>query len=460
MSGVAAGDRVRAAQRTVLARLGGRVENPSLTLLDLEISGDTVALPYRIDGLATLTETVRFPGHDLEAAATTPATAGALRLLHLAASTSYYKTVLPRRVVTGPLPPAAVRLLEALLTHGLAEFAADHDLDLTGWPEILAEPDVDRGPIARPPGVLVPIGGGKDSAVTALLVQRAGLDAVGFAVNPRPSMQRTAAATGLPLLTAERRLDPQLLALNEAGALNGHVPITAIITAIAQVAATLTGRGDVLLSNEASADEPTRIVDGRAVNHQYSKSSAFEALQLTASAALTGGATRALSLLRALPELAVAAAFCHLDAPLAAVNSCNRAYSLTRERREWCGSCPKCLFVQVMLASFTTPEAFRAGTGFDALAEVALVDRVTDLTDPERKPYECVGTVAEVALALDRLAEDPAWADHAAVRALGHADRQAGTRTRQLLDAIDPGGLPAPYAGIIAQLVDELRAAT
>lgn len=461
MSATRTADRVRAVQRTVLTRLGGRTMDPALTLPELEVAGDTVTLPYHLEGLATLRETVRFPGHDLEAAAaTSPATAGALRLLHLTASTSYYKTVLPRRVETGPLPSVAVRLLEALLTHGLAEFAAHHDLNLTDWPQIVAAPGAPRPPAPRPDRVLVPIGGGKDSAVTALLVRRAGLDAVGFAVNPRPSMQRTAAATGLELLTAERRLDPRLLELNDAGALNGHVPITAIVASIAQVAATLTGRGDVLLANEASADEPTRIIDGRAVNHQYSKSGAYQALHLAATDALTGGATRMLSLLRPLPELAVAGAFAHLGAPLTAVNSCNRAYALTRERREWCGRCPKCLFVQVMLASFTTPEAFRAGTGFDALADPALVARVADLTDPQRKPYECVGTVAEVALALDRLAEDPAWADHAAVRALGHADRGARVRTRQLLDAIDPGLLPEPYAAMVAGLVAELRAAT
>jgi hypothetical protein len=44
------------------------------------------------------------------------------------------------------------------------------------------------------------------------------------------------------------------------------------------VAAATLGRGTVLVSNERSADAATRVVDGWRVNHQYSKTSAFERL--------------------------------------------------------------------------------------------------------------------------------------------------------------------------------------
>ena len=473
------------AHRAVYEQLGGTSDDPSLRCDGWQVDGDTVSLHYTIDGLASVTETVRFPDVDL-AARLGPATRGALDVLHLAACTSYYKAVIPRRVEVPTSDPAALAMVRALLDDGLGEFAAVNGLDLTGWTEVVgstapragaddgpAWPHAGNGdgtvagrPAAAEPGheereprqlgVVVPIGGGKDSAVTAMLAVREGLDAIGFAVNPRPSMERTAAATGLELTTAHRRLDPQLLAWNDAGALNGHVPITAIVASIACVAATLTGRGDVLLSNEGSADAPTRTIDGRAVNHQFSKSSAFETLHRAALSSATGGATRAVSVLRPLPELVVAAAFVHLGAPLAAVNSCNRAYSLTRERVEWCGECPKCTFVQLMLAPFMPPTAFTDATGFDALARPDLVERFADLTDPARKPYECVGTVEEVQLALDLLAEDPAWGDHAAVAALGRRDRDADVRFRAMVTAVDPSGLPGPYAGALQRLLTEL----
>ncbi len=463
------------AHRLAYRRLGGTAQDPALRAVGWDLDGDTVALRYAIDGLGELTETVRFPGVALADHLDAP-TAGALDVLHLAALTSYVKAVVPRRVILPTTDPAALRMVTALLDDGLAEFAAINELDLTGWFEVVADPAVaapgststvaDRdtgGPrtAAGNPddrGVLVPVGGGKDSAVTALLALRAGLDAVAFSVNPRASMQRTATATGLELLTAERRLDPTLLAWNEAGALNGHVPITAIVASIACVAATLTGRGDVLLSNEGSADEPTRTVRGRAVNHQYSKSAAFESLHADALASATGGATRALSVLRPLPELVVAAVFVRLGAPLTAVNSCNRAYTLTGDRMEWCGRCPKCLFVQLMLAPFLSPAAFRAATGFDALADTDLIDRFTDLTDPATKPYECVGTIAEVQLAFDLLADTLAWREHPAVRALGHPGAASTERFARMVADVNTSALPSRYAAPLRDVLAELAA--
>jgi UDP-N-acetyl-alpha-D-muramoyl-L-alanyl-L-glutamate epimerase len=126
--------------------------------------------------------------------------------------------------------------------------------------------------------VLVTVGGGKDSALTLALAARNDPEALAVAVNPRAPMERTAAWAGLGLVRVERRLDRTLLELNARGAINGHVPITAIVTAAAVVAAAVLGRGTVLVSNERSADAATRDVDGWTVNHQYSKTSAFERL--------------------------------------------------------------------------------------------------------------------------------------------------------------------------------------
>ena len=78
-------------------------------------------------------------------------------------------------------------------------------------------------------------------------------------------------------MRAEREIDPQLLRSRELGFLNGHVPVTGIISAIAVLAATLDGRDAVVIANEWSASIPTLEVDGVPVNHQYSKSGTFEA---------------------------------------------------------------------------------------------------------------------------------------------------------------------------------------
>jgi hypothetical protein len=54
--------------------------------------------------------------------------------------------------------------------------------------------------------------------------------------------------------------------------------VTGILSAIAVLAAVLEDRDAVVMSNEWSASVPTLEYDGRPVNHQFSKSAAFEVL--------------------------------------------------------------------------------------------------------------------------------------------------------------------------------------
>ncbi|MEX1162468.1 MAG: hypothetical protein WEB03_02700 [Nitriliruptor sp.] len=436
-------DQVRA---DTYRQLGGTADSPAFRVVGWEADGSEVALTYGIDGLATFTERLTFVDLDIEAAADrSPAVRGALQLTLLCAATSYLKVCLPRDIHLGPAPTAAVRMVEALLTEGLAELAFDHDLDLTGAFDVHADPVTDVPDAGPPPsGVLVPVGGGKDSAVTATVAAKHDPDALTIAINPRRSMQATADAVGLPLVSVRRKLDPLLFALNDAGAINGHVPITAIVASICTVAAAALGRGAVLLSNERAADEPTRRLTDRDVNHQYSKSSMFEQLHVAAADALTGGAVSAWSFLRPASELVIARAFARHPHLLSAVNSCNRAYSLTEERVEWCGDCPKCRFVQLTLAPFLPREQLVDRLGFDALDDPAQLPGVRALVDPNAKPFECVGTIDEAQLALDLLADDPVWADSLAVRELGRAGTGSADRLAELIATTDASELPEP----------------
>jgi hypothetical protein len=427
-------------------RLGGSADRPVFRVVRWDADGEDVALSYAIDGLGSFTERLSFVGVDVGAAArASAAVRGALQLTLLTAATSYLKVCLPREVELGPAPDAAVAMVEALVTDGLAELAFDHDLDLRGAFDVRHEPVAPLPPEApTPAGVLVPVGGGKDSAVTATVAATRDPSALTIAVNPRRSMRATAEAVGLELLEVRRQLDPRLFELNAAGAINGHVPITAIVASICAVAAAVRGRGTVLLSNERSADEPTRRLADRDVNHQFSKSSTFERLHVAAADALTGGAVSAWSFLRPASELVIARAFARRPHLLEAVNSCNRAYSLTAERVEWCGDCPKCRFVQLTLAPFMDRDELVGRLGFDALDDPAQLPGVRSLVDPDAKPFECVGTIDEAQLALDLLADDPGWSDALAVRELGRPGTDAAGRLRILIDETDASSLPEP----------------
>ncbi len=182
----------------------------------------------------------------------------AVRLLHLVAGVSYFKAAVPPRIQVGGPPPGATtaRFLGRLYTQGLGEFAWRNDLPRIGAGIVFPAGEEAQGP-APAAGLaarsLVPIGGGKDSVVTLAALTAAGEELVGFSVGRKPSSEAAARIEGAPLLHVERAIDPALFALNSAGAYNGHVPITAIVSCAALVAALLHDCDAVVMSNERSA---------------------------------------------------------------------------------------------------------------------------------------------------------------------------------------------------------------
>ena len=209
----------------------------------------------------------------------------------------------------------------------------------------------------------MPFGGGIDSIVTVEHVRRRA-DAALFIMS-RPgsrfeAIEAPAAVTGLPIVRAGREIDPQLLRSAELGFLNGHVPVTGILSAIAVMAAVLAGRDAVVMSNEWSASIPTLEADGRPVNHQFSKSMTFEgAFREVLATALGGGsggrsAVSYFSFLRPFSELWVAQRFAGLTEYHGTFRSCNRAFHLDESKRldHWCGRCDKCCFIDLILAPF------------------------------------------------------------------------------------------------------------
>ena len=435
---------------------GPRGSSHAGRVLGWDVDGPDISLHTELTGIATFTETLRILSPDgdvLEPDATDPAVAGALDVLALAASVSYLKATLPGVIELAgrPVGPASVAMLRALLTDGLAELALraglgplDDAFTLRGSDAESAVPAA-LAPTPTPGGVLVTVGGGKDSALTLALAARNDPMALAVAVNPKAPMERTAAWAGLGLVRIERRIDRTLLDLNARGAINGHVPITAIVTSAAVVAAAVMGRRTVLVSNERSADAATRHIDGWSVNHQYSKTSAFERL-LCAALAEAGATVRVVSLLRPLSELAIARGVAREAGLVAEVTSCNAAFALDGPGDGWCGRCDKCRFVQLALAPFTPRAQLVADLGFDALADPDQIAAFAAMLDAATKPFECVGTVEEVQLALDLIAVQDGWRETAAVRALGDAavqDREGRLAAALRVDATIT--LPAPF---------------
>jgi hypothetical protein len=383
-----------------------------------------VSLRYALDDEIEFVERFELPAGTRVSEADRERVDGILSLLHWTAGVSYYKAAAPPRVEceTGAPPPAAAELLEALYSEGLGEFAFTNELPALPRPEFPASGTT--APSA-PPGetggrTLVPIGGGKDSIVALEIIRKADGKPALFSVGDAGPIARTTAVAGLEHLIVRRHLDPGMAALNRAGALNGHVPITAIVSCVAILAAALRGFGAVAMANERSASQGNVSWGGIEVNHQFSKSVRVERMMRAALAEL-GAGVEYFSVLRPASELAIARAFAKLTGYHAAFSSCNTNFRLdsSAPERQWCGDCPKCRFVFLVMAPFSDPAQMREVFGRDLLEDDAQYEGFALLTATGGlKPFECVGEEEESAAAIRMLAADPRWREHSVVRRL------------------------------------------
>ncbi len=364
------------------------------------------------------------------------------RLWYLVAGLSYYKVGAARVVdlADTPVGPHGRSLLAAALIDGLGEYAYGNGLDLDDV-EIAGGAAAPR-PASNldPRRVLTPFGGGIDSVVSVEGLA-SDLDQALFVVSPASgrfdAIEASAAVSGHPVVRATRALDPGLAG---AGGFSGHVPVTAMIALLGALAATATGRGGVVMSNEHSASAANLVVRGREVNHQWSKSWTAELLIGAAiDEALDGGPAVA-SFLRDRSELWVARAFAGLRDYHPVFRSCNRAFAQDPARRAtaWCLECDKCLFVALVLAPFVDRAALSAMLGGEPLADPAREAQLRTLVGlgEQHKPFECVGDPDESAVALARVSQSPQWRD---VPHLAHVARAAAP-ARDLDDLLTPRG--------------------
>ena len=405
-----------------------------------------VSLHYALDDVETFTETFDIPlapGTTVSPEAVQPI----LELLHWVAGVSYYKLAAPPEVAceTGAPPPAAADYLEALYSEGLGEFAYENSERLDRLPRPRfprrAKPRSIHATHPEPTRVLVPIGGGKDSIVALEIVRESGLEFALFVVNSLGPMRRTAEVAGVPMLEATRGLPlAQFKRLNESGALNGHVPITAIIACVALLTAKLNGCDAIALANERSASTGNLVYDGIEVNHQFSKSARAELL-LHAAAAEALPDVDIFSVLRPASELAIARTFATRLTPYhRAFTSCNRNFQTDlalRGGEAWCRDCPKCRFVFLMLAPFMEPDELADIFGGAMLDDAEQFEGFALLTATGgHKPFECVGEEQESLAAIELLECHEGWRDQHVVRRLVAEVLDAQGRDPERADAV------------------------
>jgi UDP-N-acetyl-alpha-D-muramoyl-L-alanyl-L-glutamate epimerase len=350
------------------------------------------------------------------------------RLIFLMAGVSYYKAFIPKRLncEAFPLDRAAAEFLQAFYEKGLAEFAFTNQVSLRGQFEVRSSAIPSAAAIALelPRRTCVPVGGGKDSIVTLECLKRAGEPLILFALGDAAPISACIAAAKLPFIRVHRRLDVRLFDLNQAGALNGHVPITGILSAIALAAAVMSGFDVIAMSNEHSASAPNLRIDDIPVNHQYSKSFEFEEMFSDFVQTYISPSITYFSLLRPLSEIEIARRFSGYPKYFEVFRSCNAAFRQTPAARgtKWCGDCPKCRFVFLALAPFLRKRELIGIFGRNLLDDETQQEGFAALCGLRaHKPFECVGEIGESAAVLSHLGTQPIWWNDAVVRQL-HRD--------------------------------------
>ena len=382
-----------------------------------------VRLEYAFDDGTPMVERLRFPDAPEELPiGRQVAFERALELLHGIAGVSYFKAALPPRIeVAGAgMNWRLASLLDEIYLFGLAEFAHQNRLDLRGrirFPSTAAA--APAGAAWLPRRALVPIGGGKDSLVSIETLKRAGESIAVTWIGRSELIRACAKATAQPLLNIEREIAPELFELNAQGAWNGHIPVTAINSAIMVLAALIYGYDEIVFSNEASASVGNLNHDGFDINHQWSKGLRFEDLFGAYVRESVAADLGYYSLLRPLSELGVTERFAKLPQYHALFSSCNRNFRIRGERpsQRWCGQCPKCHFVFLALAPFMSKPALLAIFGRNLLDEPELISGFDALIEyGAHKPFECVGEARESRAALRYLSERADWREDLVVR--------------------------------------------
>jgi len=323
---------------------------------------------------------------------------------------SYWKAAMPHNVIikAGYLSGDELSWFKKLYYYGLGEFMYTNNIniDINDLMNITCEHEktsikVDYNGV----GNLIPIGGGKDSCVSLNLLKDYYDINDCFAINPKEAHLKCIEVSGYndKYIKVNRTIDKRLIELNNKGFLNGHTPFSSLVSFITLLIAYLSNKKYIVLSNESSANESN--VKGTKINHQYSKTYEYECDFNNYVNTYLNVDIHYFSLLRPLTELQIAMLFSRYKEYHQVFKSCNVGSKGTTWN--WCTSCPKCLFVYIILSPFLSDEEMINIFGENLYEREDLLNTFIELTgNSTNKPFECVGTYEEVNYAISRKIEN------------------------------------------------------
>lgn len=334
---------------------------------------------------------------------------------------SYWKATCSPEIVikAGDLDKEQIKWWKKVIERGMGQFFYENKINFKVPNMIeakpLSQPLNEVSPLSinlSDNKILVPIGGGKDSIVTLELLKQARQDIQCFSLNPTPPAKKVMKLGGCkhPIIV-ERKIDKQLLKLNKKGYLNGHTPFSAYLAFLGLLVAVLFNRKYIVFSNERSSNEGNVKYLGKVINHQWSKSFEFEKMFRGYAKKYLVKDIEYFSFLRPLYEIQIAKIFSHFPKYFPIFLSCNQSYKrkpttyklqATSYNNKWCGKCPKCLFVFVVLYPFVKEKQLLKIFGKNLFKDKKLLPLMQQLTGERGvKPFECVGTKKETLAAFN-----------------------------------------------------------
>ena len=324
---------------------------------------------------------------------------------------SYWKAVCSKKIIVkaGFLDRKQINWWKDILLKGMGQYFYENKIDFTSpdFIEIisLGKEKLKKGKVSGK-GILIPIGGGKDSAVTLELLKNFKKDIDCFALNPISNIKEMFKVSGYKnMIVVERDIEKKLLLLNKKGYLNGHTPFVAYLSFLTVLVSVLFNKKFIVFSNEDSSNEGNVKWLGREINHQYSKTYDFEKKFRNYCSNYLAGGLEYFSILRLMYEVQIAKVFSYMKNYFPIFLSCNEsqktASGTKKKTGKWCGACSKCLFVYMALYPFIPKEELLSIFKEDLFEKKELLETLKELIgEREVKPFECVGTRKEALVAL------------------------------------------------------------
>ncbi|MBP9738143.1 hypothetical protein KBD20_00470 [Candidatus Saccharibacteria bacterium] len=336
----------------------------------------------------------------------------ALFLAFILIGTSYYKTFPTQQVelLVGEIDEWQAEFFSSVYQDGLSQFASENKIARSDLAHFVASSTDSRAIdyTATDQSPLVLQSGGKDSLLLAMLLGQKPTTFDAWYLSSGNSYPQVLNTIGSSLITAMRCIDREkLTSARDQGALDGHVPVTYIVQAIALVQAVLLGKDTVLLAIGHEGEESYAHIGDLPVRHQWSKIWESEKQFVTYVQKYVSPSVKVGSPLRQYSELKVAELFVKncWTAYSGSFSSCNVGnYKQGQDNSTlgWCGNCPKCANSFILFAPFVASDDLkRVFNGENLLVKSTLQDTFKGLLgiDGVEKPFECIGEEAELRLA-------------------------------------------------------------